>query len=134
MKKWMIAAGLMLLPTLATAEVIATSPQQLQQLQQQNAVLIDIRRADEWQRSGMIAGSHGVTFFDGAGQYDIQAWLAEYRQRVKAGQPVVLICRSGRRTAAIGRMLEAHGIAQVYHLSGGIRGWLQAGQPLVPVK
>ena len=38
-------------------------------------VLVDIRGAEEWQSTGVIAGSHQLTFFDAAGHADPGYWL-----------------------------------------------------------
>lgn len=41
---------------------------QLQIFRQQNGLLYDIRRADEWRQTGVIEGSHLLTFVDAAGR------------------------------------------------------------------
>jgi rhodanese-related sulfurtransferase len=45
-------------------------------------------------------------------------------------QPVHLICRSGQRSAAVGRMLEQQGFEAV-NVAGGTLAWVRAGKPYV---
>ena len=72
----------------------------------------------------MLPGSHLLTFFDARGQAEPEAWLKKLGTIAAADQPVVLICRSGRRSAAVSRLLSEHaGYAKVYNAKGGIVGW-----------
>ena len=45
--------------------------------------------------------------------------------------PVVLVCRSGRRSAWVARELAERGFTQVYNLAGGMIAWNEAGLPVV---
>jgi hydroxyacylglutathione hydrolase len=58
-------------------------------------------------------------------------YLAQRLDEVPADKPVVVLCRSGNRSAIGASLLQAHGIADVYNLQGGIRDWSAAGLPIV---
>lgn len=45
-------------------------------------------------------------------------------------QPLVLICRSGARSAQACAFLQQHGYDNVYNLRGGMFAWAGAGQPI----
>jgi rhodanese-related sulfurtransferase len=49
---------------------------------------------------------------------------------VPAGTPVVLICRSGRRSDAVAQALAQHGYT-AYNVVGGMQAWQAAGLPVV---
>lgn len=116
----------------AMAEVIPVSNQQLQTMLQQQVPLVDLRTAPEWQQTGVIEGSHLITFFEADGSYDAPAFVKALDQISGKEKPVVLICRSGNRTSQVANYLSQKlGYAQVYHVEKGIREWIQAGLPTV---
>jgi rhodanese-related sulfurtransferase len=92
---------------------------------------IDIRRDEEWERTGVIPGCHLLTFFDQYRRYDLPAWLAAFDRIADREQPFVLVCLNGVRTRRLGRYLDgALGWPAVHHLAGGVNAWLAAGQDL----
>ena len=98
----------------------------------QGAKVVDIRRADEWRETGVIDGSILLTAIDVDGRLvpDFPQALAG---AVGPDEPVVVICRTGNRSAAISRMLsESGGFSRVVDAGGGIRAWVGAGQPVTP--
>lgn len=82
-------------------------------------VLIDVRTAEEF-ASGHI---------DGAINIPVES-LGERLGEVPRDVPVVLYCRSGRRSAAAAELLAQASYAQVYDL-GGIQTWEAQGRPVV---
>ncbi len=53
--------------------------------------------------------------------------------RIARDRPVVLHCRSGKRSAEVLRLLaQEHGFANLYHLEGGILAWAEAIDPALP--
>ncbi len=107
-----------------------TVAQTLNMQQKNNALVIDIRTEKEWQDSGIIPDSRKLTFFDQDGKYDADKWLAQLKQlKSSPKQAVILVCRSGNRSGVVGNMLAKQlDMKNVYHLSRGIRDWIQAGQ------
>lgn len=50
--------------------------------------------------------------------------------QVPTDRPVVLICRSGRRSDAVAQALAQHGLT-AYNVIGGMQAWAAAGLPVV---
>jgi len=116
----------------AVAEVTQVNNQLLKELREQGVALIDVRRKDEWQQTGLIEGSHPLTFFDKTGGYDVANWLAELEKIAPNDQPFVLICAVGGRTKSISRLLDTKlGFTQVHNLTKGIRQWIKSGEETV---
>ncbi|MGB3750361.1 MAG: rhodanese-like domain-containing protein, partial [Arcobacteraceae bacterium] len=93
-------------------------------------VLIDIRREDEWNHYGIIEGSHKLTFFDETGDYDFNAWMAEFIKIVKdKNQKFILVCAHANRTKTVGNFLATElRYTNVNELDGGINyGWIDKG-------
>lgn len=113
-------------PASAQSVAMADSPQRIapQQYQEQFAAgqtpfqLIDVRTPEEF-ASGHIAGSVNIPVES----------LSDRLGEVSQDSPVVLYCRSGRRSAEAARILDAAGYNGVYDL-GGIQAWQAAGFPV----
>jgi rhodanese-related sulfurtransferase len=88
-------------------------------LDQDKAVLIDIREADEYAREH-IAGSRLVPL-SGFNPNDFP------KDHEKIG---VFHCNSGNRTCEAAPDILRSGFAEVYHLDGGIQAWKKAGLPV----
>ena len=117
----------------ASAEVTDIGTTTLEQMLADGIAVIDIRRPDEWIQTGVIEGSHLQTFFDEEGRFDVRAWMAAILPIAAADEPIVLICRSGGRSAAVSRFLsEQFGYQQVYNAHQGILQWITEGRPTVP--
>ncbi|MBS3953261.1 MAG: rhodanese-like domain-containing protein [Methylomicrobium sp.] len=123
-----------LLPSLLTAEeLIKVDIAQLMDLRdRQNALIIDIRTPQEWAASGLIPQSYPLTFFDADGRYDMNQWQAKLdKLRSAPDQPVVLVCKSGNRSAKAGQLLtQTQQMKNIHHLQNGIAGWVTAGNPV----
>lgn len=94
-----------------------------------NALVIDIRTAQEWNETGTIPESSKLEFFDSQGRFDADMWLDKLNQLKKTtDQPIVLVCRSGNRSGMVGNFLtQKLGMNEVYHLKNGIMPWIEAG-------
>lgn len=92
--------------------------------------IIDIRRKDEWNKYGIIKGSHKLTFFDDKGKYDINKWMEEFIKIVKnKEQKFILVCAHANRTKVVGGFLSKQLRYQnAFELDGGINyGWIDKG-------
>lgn len=81
------------------------------------ALVVDVRELKEYE-SGRIPRSRHIPlrrFNSSLGE------LERYRDR-----PIVLSCRSGRRSAYAGIYLARNGFGRVYNLRGGLRAWARA--------
>ncbi len=113
------------------ANIIQVDNHGLQALLEQGVAMVDIRRPEEWRTTGVVAGSHLLTFFDEEGHSDPAAWLEQLRPLVKPGEPLILICRTGYRTGLICELLSV--ITEdraLYNVAEGILGWIAAGRPV----
>ena len=67
-----------------------------------------------------------------SGGFDKAAWLKQVQQVAKPGEPVILVCRSGRRSAAVADYLESQSTKRkIYNASGGMNDWKSSGRPVV---
>lgn len=122
---------------LAGCNASATMPytnvdnKELQDLLDQGATLIDIRRPEEWKQTGIVEGSQTLTFFFASGRVNPQ-FIPRVQRLVEKDQPVVLICRTGNRTRAASEFLATElGYANVYNVKHGITGWIAEKYPVV---
>lgn len=100
----------------------------------QGVPVVDIRRAEEWRETGVLRDSLQMTFIDRVGRLTPQ-FLENFTRRFAKDEPVVLICRSGNRTDALGRLLvEQLGYTRVYVARDGISRWIRDGLPVVPAE
>jgi rhodanese-related sulfurtransferase len=89
--------------------------------------IIDIRTVDEWRKTGIIKGSHKITFFNSAGKYNIDEWMKKFSKVVKnKKQKFILICAHGNRSKTVANFLSKNlKYENVNDLTGGIEyGWL----------
>lgn len=103
---------------------------------QANGVLvIDIRHEDEWRDTGVIEGAKTLTAFQKNGQIHPDFQQKLFSLVPSKTTPILLYCRSGNRTNAIGNALITQlGFSQVSHLSTGIAGWIREGYETVAFK
>ncbi|ASJ75276.1 rhodanese-like domain-containing protein [Granulosicoccus antarcticus] len=114
--------------SIAHAEVVDIDNEALQALLDQGIPIVDIRRVDEWQDTGVIDKSHLLTFFDKRGNYSSEKWLKSLDSIVKSDEPVIIICRSGNRSEKVSQWLsEQQGYARVYNVTDGIIDWKDKG-------
>jgi rhodanese-related sulfurtransferase len=113
----------------------AASNQDLKKSLQSGAVLIDIRRPEEWQETGIIGGAELVTAFTKSGKLH-----PEFQQKFMSlitdrDAPIMLYCRTGNRTTNLGNALvQQLGFSNVSHLSAGITGWQKDNLPVALYK
>lgn len=100
------------------------SNSKLQELLDQGVVLVDIRRKEEWQQTGIVEGSKTITFFDRTGQVS-NDFLPKFSAIASLDQPIMLICRTGNRTkAASEALVKKLGYKNVMNVTTGIVGWI----------
>ncbi len=109
------------------------TPKQAWQMLQDNprAVLIDVRSNMEYLFIGHPKGALHVSWIDEP-EWKVNAHFAiEVRKLILGGiscdtdagcAPVILICRSGKRSLEAGRQLMKEGFSEVYHVLEGFEG------------
>jgi rhodanese-related sulfurtransferase len=101
MKKRLFGIFPLLFGLAQASDLVGITPDELQAMQAQGALVVDVRTTEEWKATGMIPGSKGLTYFDSTGGYDKAGWLKQITPWVDAsGQSVILVCRSGNRSSA----------------------------------
>jgi len=84
--------------------------------------VLDVRRPDEF-RAGHLKDAILVTW--GEKEFEQQAL-----SRLSKDKPVLVYCRSGRRSTAAAAVLAGLGFKPLRNLEGGINAWQEAGKPL----
>lgn len=121
-----------LVASFAFSDVIEIGNIELKSLLQKNIPLIDIRRKDEWKSTGIVENSILMTFFDKNGKANTNEWLKELNKIANKNDPVILICRTGRRTGIISKFLsEKVGYSLIYDVTEGITDWIKKGNTVV---
>ena len=85
-----------------------------------DAYLLDVREPDEW-AAGHAPGAHHLPMME------VPVRMAE----VPDEADVVVVCRSGGRSAQVTAYLRQHGWDNVRNLDGGMGAWQDAGRELV---
>lgn len=107
-------------------ELVDLQPRIVEKMIDDNIIMIDVRREDEWNRTGLIKNAHKLTFFDEYGNYDLEKWMSEFQKLVSTKeQSFVLICAHANRTRTIGNFLLQEGYKHTSHLFGGMALWQQ---------
>ncbi|WXT99784.1 MAG: hypothetical protein Ctma_0488 [Catillopecten margaritatus gill symbiont] len=121
---------LTLFPLFANADFTTLSTEQVQDKITQEVVIIDVRRQDEYNKYGVIAGAHKLTFFDERGNYNAKKWLEDLAKIVKTKDtPFILVCAHAIRTNTIGNFLNTKtDYKNIFELKGGIiDSWIDKG-------
>ena len=101
-------------------------PKIVEKMIDDNIIMIDVRREEEFKRTGVIRNAHLLTFFDEFGEYDIKSWMKEFDKLVTSKeQTFILICAHANRTKVIGNFLIEQGYKNTAHLFGGMALWIQ---------
>ncbi len=100
-------------------EVTATDAVAL--MNRENAIYVDVREDNEYSE-GHLLGSIHIPLGKLAGRI---TELDKYK-----GQPVIVGCRSGHRSASACARLRQAGFEQVYNLKGGILAWRNVNLPI----
>ena len=133
MARWLLpVAALLALCAPLRAEIAHIDGATLQRLMQGGVPVVDVRTRAEWDRTGVVEGSHLLTFFDAEGRYDVRAWMTRLVEIAGPDRPVAVICHSGGRSKAVSRLLDRRFRYQrVYNVEGGIAKWIKEGRPTV---
>jgi len=107
-------------------ELVDLQPRIVEKMINDNIVMIDVRREEEWKRTGLIKNSHLLTFFDDKGEYNLEDWMNKFEKLVTSkDQTFILICARGNRTRTIGNYLISQAYRNTSHLFGGMVLWQQ---------
>ena len=128
-----IFIGFLLTIKFAFADIVDVNNEQIKALLKNNIPIVDIRRSSEWDQTGVVPKSILLTFFDKEGNYDYDDWYGKLLLEIDEGKPIILICRTGRRTNIIAKMMEIKKFDNViYNAKSGITSWID--EKLITVK
>ena len=117
----------------AFADIVDVNNEQIKELSKNNIPIVDIRRSSEWDQTGVVPKSILLTFFDKEGNYNYDEWYEKLRLKIDEGKPIILICRTGRRTEIIAKMMEIKKFDNViYNAKNGITSWID--EKLITIK
>ena len=109
------------------AEIYEVNNEKIKMLLQNDVPLIDIRTEGEWYETGVINSSHLLTFFNKDGSYDFRKWMIELGEIANENGPVIIICRSGRRSRIVSNMIiKENSEYLIYHATNGIKSWIES--------
>ena len=109
------------------AEIYEVNNEKIKMLLQNDVPLIDIRTEGEWYETGVISSSHLLTFFDKDGSYNFRKWMIELAEISNENGPVIIICRSGRRSRIVSNMIiKENSEYLIYHSTNGIKSWIES--------
>lgn len=93
----------------------------VQMINQQNAVIVDVREDNEYRSEHIINAIHiPLGYFQ-----DRLKELDKYKDK-----PLIVGCKSGNRSSHACALLKKQGFEQVYNLSGGVSAWKADNLPL----
>jgi rhodanese-related sulfurtransferase len=101
------------------SDIPGISPGEVSRLGEDSAVLLDVREPEEWAVGHAPGAVHVPTG-------ELEAVLPG----LLADRCVVVVCRSGRRSAATTRLLRAAGL-DARNLDGGMVAWEEAGLAVI---
>ncbi len=97
------------------------SVEEAREMQQEGALIVDVRRPDEW-AAGRAAGAVHIPVDD---------FLAEAEAKLPAEGDLLFICAAGVRSALAAEMAAALGFEQerLYNVEAGAPKWIEAELP-----
>jgi len=108
------------------AEIYEVNNEKIKMLLGNSVPLIDIRTEGEWHKTGVINRSHLLTFFYKNGNYDFKKWMIEVGEIADENGPVIIMCRSGRRSRIVSNMMiKENSEYLIYHATNGINSWIE---------
>ena len=87
-----------------------------------DAILVDVRTEDEY-NSGYIENSLNIDYF--SNDFSVNA------DKLDKNTPIILYCRSGKRSSMSANKISKLGFKEIYNLEGGILEWIEEGNAIV---
>ncbi len=87
-----------------------------------DAILLDVRTKDEF-NSGYIENSLNIDYF--SDEFSINV------DKLDKNIPIILYCRSGRRSGLSANKIKKLGFKEIYNLEGGVLEWIEQGNVII---
>ena len=107
---------------------IVTPAQAWTLVAEQAVVLVDVRTAEERKFVGYVPGSLSIPWQIGTSMQTNPRFLRELEAKVSKDTPVLLLCRSGARSAAAAAAATRAGFKHVYSVAEGFERDLDEGR------
>jgi rhodanese-related sulfurtransferase len=104
----------------APANDAELDPKRVAELAAEGALLIDVRRAYEWE-GGRIAGARHIEVNE----------LVAQAESIPNDKPVVFYCRTGNRSGMAAAAFREAGY-DAHNMAGGLHAWVDAGLEIEP--
>lgn len=105
----------------ADSKITMIDSEEMKILLEENEIqLIDVRTVEEFNEH-YIKGAENIV-------YDSN--FDQKLNQLDKDKPLVVYCRSGRRSAASAEILERKGFTKIYELKDGIIQWMKEGNPV----
>lgn len=82
-------------------------------------MLLDVREPSEF-AEGHVPGAVNVPL----------STVGDWAQKQPKDKPLLVICRSGKRSLSASQVLVEQGFSSVTNIEGGTMGWIQKGLPI----
>ena len=92
------------------------------------AVLVDVRSAEERKFVGHVPGAAHVAWASGTSLTRNPRFVRELEAKVRKDEPVLLLCRSGKRSALAAEAATKAGFANAFNVLEGFEGELNDAQ------
>lgn len=98
-----------------TNKIEVITPEEMKEISKvEDMQLIDVRTQEEYEE-GYIEGFQNIDFYSENFALDIE--------KLDKSKPVIVYCRTGRRSADCAKQLKEKGFVKIYDLEGGIAKW-----------
>ncbi len=84
------------------------------------ALLVDVREPDEW-RAGHVAGATHIPL----------GTVTSRASALPTDREILVICRTGNRSAMAQERLAQAGFTNVINIEGGMTAWVEQGYPVI---
>ena len=91
-------------------------------LASQDVHFVDVRTPKEFSQ-GHIANAINIDYKSSSFEKEIE--------KLDTLKPIVIYCRSGKRSAMSTKILDKSGFDEIYDLKGGVLNWIKQGEELV---
>lgn len=129
MKKIALFLSILFIATLFSCEETSAQESKLLEpnelievLSSKDAHFIDVRTPQEFS-AGHIENAVNIDFKSSNFETEIE--------KLDSKKPIIIYCRSGRRSAASTNTLSKAGFTEIYDLKGGVLNWKKQGNKLV---
>lgn len=125
------------MPTKTAAQMVQDAKQRVEnlsaervaaELEQGQAILIDLREPNEHALHGAIPGALSAP--RGMLEFWADPTSPYHRPEFDPQQRIILYCASGGRSALAADTLQQMGFTNVAHLAGGVKAWAEDGRRL----